>query len=378
LLDQEPLDDEDLRQDQVPPAGSDWWPIWRFALSTDGYRRLEFGDLAALANGARARYRDSGEFPGDLASLRLALFFEQRRYRHLAQEPDGEDERYVRGLVEAIRRVVARRAGKKFRTSGARHQDRRIRIVKDTHEITCVEDWAKFAPPKRANQWTPGRSAYELARAWCGGSTVRIPAALTDLLENAPQTKSLRIESVTPELAISFDAFGGEPRNADLAFLASGPEGLVAVTIEAKADEPFGDSVADTLAGAIERGVRNPRSQGVRRVEALARALFHAREKGQASIGALRYQLLTAAAGSLAYAHHHGAAVAVLVIHEFVTSKTSAAKHQRNGADLQAFLQRLGGAPAGPQFGLAGPFPVPGSEMFGKAPLFIGKITTHT
>src|SRR5690606_10274883 len=69
---------------------------------------------------------------------------------------------------------------------------------------------------------------------------------------------------VFPERRIAFDSHAGEPRNADLAFVGVGPAGRVAVTIEAKADEPFGDTVAATLSSALERAVARARGMSLR------------------------------------------------------------------------------------------------------------------
>ena len=44
-----------------------------------------------------------------------------------------------------------------------------MRIHKSGHEIRSVEEWLKYAPPKkREHQWEDKRSAKELAQAWCG------------------------------------------------------------------------------------------------------------------------------------------------------------------------------------------------------------------
>jgi hypothetical protein len=42
--------------------------------------------------------------------------------------------------------------------------------------IDSFKDWERLAPPKGANQWLDGRSAMELARAWCGDGA---PGCLT-------------------------------------------------------------------------------------------------------------------------------------------------------------------------------------------------------
>jgi hypothetical protein len=103
------------------------------------------------------------------------------------------------------------------------------------------------------------------------------------------------------EHRIAFDDLGGEPRNADLAFIGHRDSTKIAVTIEAKADEPFGDTVADTWGAALERRIQNPASQGVRRVEMLASALIRPRSRDAPKVAQLRYQLLTAAARHVAW-----------------------------------------------------------------------------
>ena len=104
-----------------------------------------------------------------------------------------------------------------------------------------------------------------------------MPLELQALLDSTDETRSLQVECVYPEHRIAFDDYGGEPRNADLAFVAVSAGTLVGVTVEAKADEPFGQTVVDTMNDALERRIENERSNGVRRVEALAAALFSPR-----------------------------------------------------------------------------------------------------
>jgi uncharacterized protein DUF6946 len=255
-----------------------------------------------------------------------------------------------------------------------------MRIEKNGHPIRTPDEWRKAAPPKRPNQWAAGHSACELARAWCGDRQPQMPQALRTLLDSRAETRGLSVDTVTPEHPIRFDAHRGEPRNADLAFLGKAGKVRVAVTIEAKADEPFGSRVAETLAAALERAIENPRSNGVRRVEALVRALFRSGQNGDPPASTLRYQLLTAVAGTLAYAAEQRAPTAVLVVHEFVTNKTSATRHAKNAADYRAFLHRLGGRDLKDQGAqsLLGPFHVPGAPLFSKpATLWIGKVVTQ-
>jgi hypothetical protein len=256
-----------------------------------------------------------------------------------------------------------------------------MRIEKDGKQISCITDWEDFAPPKgKKKQWVKGRSAYELARAWCGAGIVSMPRELRTLFDSRQETEALKIDCVTPEQRITFDSFGGEPRNADLAFVGQTSAGGVAVTVEAKADEPFGETVAETLAAALERLDRNPKSRGLRRIECLVKALFIPQIKGMPNLADLRYQLMTATAGTLAYALQNKADRAVLIIHEFITTKTLDERHAMNRADYDAFIYRLSGekALADITTGLLGPYKVPGKPLFENAPeLFVGKVSTR-
>jgi hypothetical protein len=46
--------------------------------------------------------------PRDLEKLRIALFFEQRRWRHFGDVPEGADLSYISALVAQIRAAVSR------------------------------------------------------------------------------------------------------------------------------------------------------------------------------------------------------------------------------------------------------------------------------
>lgn len=91
----------------VPSQGAEWSTINRFARSIDGYERCgSFEACARIGNGVRDRFRRTAELPADLFELRIALFFEQRRFHHFGEEPKGGDMEYIRRLVAAIRREV--------------------------------------------------------------------------------------------------------------------------------------------------------------------------------------------------------------------------------------------------------------------------------
>jgi hypothetical protein len=142
-------------------------------------------------------------------------------------------------------------------------------------------------------------------------------------------------------LWLSFDDFPGEPRNADLAVYARDEHGDFVIAVEAKADETFGETVADALSAAVDRKLENPRSNGVARVEQLASALFGIRGEKPPALGTLRYQLLTATAGALRAGEERSVDRVVVLIHEFRTRRTKDEKHNANARDLDRFVDRL-------------------------------------
>jgi hypothetical protein len=77
-------------------------------------------------------------------------------------------------------------------------------------------------------------------------------------------------------------------------------------------------------------------------------------------------------------AERHGLPRALMLIHEFVTDKTSDDKHARNAADLDAFIKRLShGTDRAPRSGeIRGPFLVPGAPLLvTKVSLYVGKVS---
>lgn len=88
----------------VPPAGATWGDISCFALTYNGYARYE-GTLGDFANETKRQYVAEGALPCDLHLLRCALFFEQRRFRHFDEEPEGLDRDYIDEVLECIREL---------------------------------------------------------------------------------------------------------------------------------------------------------------------------------------------------------------------------------------------------------------------------------
>lgn len=251
-------------------------------------------------------------------------------------------------------------------------------VSKNGRVIRTLDEWREFAPPKSSNHWNPGRSAMEAARSWLAVSSPELPTGVAAALSSHPAFGTVVSWCAEPEVRTLFDQLRGEPRNTDLLVQARDDRGDFLLAVEAKADEPFGKTVAETLAAAVERRLDNPRSRGIERIEYLAMALLGPRRKGELPLGQIRYQLLTAVAGAVGAAVRNGGQRVVLLVHEFRTRKTTDEKHVANARDLNAFVHRLShGAVQRIDAGtIHGPFEIPGDVLFDTVPpLFIGKVT---
>jgi hypothetical protein len=249
-------------------------------------------------------------------------------------------------------------------------------IAKAGRLIRSLADWEQYAPPKSPRHWVDGRSAKEVARAWLEGGGATMPQEVREVLSSHPRFGDVLSWDAEPEARLRFDDFPGEPRNSDLLVIANDSFGPYVLAVEAKADEPYGATLAEALGAALERRIENPRSNGIARIEGLATLLLRPRSAGLPKAGDLRYQLLTACAGALAEARRRRSARAVMLVHELITPATSDLNHARNASDLRLFLSRISGrTEMRVRDGeLQGPFvftPYAGVE------LFVGKVARH-
>jgi hypothetical protein len=91
----------ELELDRIPDSTADWHAISRFALTFDGYTVSgSFERCAEIAN---------NHCCSTLTDLRTCLFFEQRRWRHFADDPDPRAMVYIHEVVRNIREKVASR-----------------------------------------------------------------------------------------------------------------------------------------------------------------------------------------------------------------------------------------------------------------------------
>mgnify|MGYP001317430040 CR=1 FL=1 len=103
----EQIESRDLTLDDVPTGDAEWYRITEFALTFDGYAHWgSFDKSAEIGNRGAEEFADNEVLPDSLKELRTCLFFEQRRYHHLGRPPSEQAMRYIRALVEGIRRKV--------------------------------------------------------------------------------------------------------------------------------------------------------------------------------------------------------------------------------------------------------------------------------
>ena len=211
----------------------------------------------------------------------------------------------------------------------------------DGHPIT---DWRGWVRPKEpVKHWKPGRSAMECARAWFTSPVPVVPAEIRNLLDSHEKTRGLHLVSGRPERVTSLPGSTREGRNHDLALVGGGGTEMVTVCIEAKADESFGN----TTVGSYFKQKQGTTSGVPARIDALLDLLVgRGTNPTSAPWGDIRYQLLTATAGTLLQAIEDGSSIAVFVVHEFHTTETRDANIRRNAADFAALVQALSNVPA--------------------------------
>jgi hypothetical protein len=120
-----------------------------------------------------------------------------------------------------------------------------MQLFRGDHEIRTVEEWYEYARPRSGlKQWRDGYSAKELAKAWCRvPGQPSPPADFAALVAALPGIPGIQVETEFPEHRVRFDGLPGEPRNADLALTCHSPQGGVAISVEGKSREPFGDPI---------------------------------------------------------------------------------------------------------------------------------------
>lgn len=255
--------------------------------------------------------------------------------------------------------------------------------------ITSFETWHEYGGPKDPEkQWVELRSAYELARAWCGeGDAVAAPADFLALLETHPRLAGLQLIEGHAELKTGLRGERGGERNHDLLLVGRTHTETVVIGIEGKADESFDKTLAERWEEArktIEE--KKERTNWPERLARLAPALLGVEARMNdgtlnPAIAQVPYQLLSALAGTLIEAEDREATLAVFVAHTFRTTKTRDWLIETNKAAFAEFVARIAGTSAQEikEGQLYGPFrahDVPASRIPSSIDFLIGSVTT--
>lgn len=199
-----------------------------------------------------------------------------------------------------------------------------MKLKKHPKNIVDSGGWLEVCPPKKGErQWEDGRSAKALAEYF------------TKDIDNVPPEIEKALEALVPKAsAFNWDAEyvtalpgKGEGRNHDAIMYNED----IVVTIEAKADEPFGNTV--------KKEMENASVNKLYRVSALLKSIFN---DGFKSYESLRYQLLTASVGSILEAEKRSVKTAVLLVLVFESNgRVNPQKLHDNRKDIKEFLEAV-------------------------------------
>lgn len=198
---------------------------------------------------------------------------------------------------------------------------------KSNNIIYTINEWFTFCPPKEGKkQWVPYRSAQELALFW------------TNIDKQNEFIKFLKEHNFNfsdyncyPEYETLFDDYGNGRKN-DLIIVPKTNDYLV--TIEAKADEGFGNSIfINELEDSIKLKIKNNESNKLDRLIRLYSDYFRYNQ----SVLKLPYQLTYWFAGSIAEAKKRNINVIIMIVQEFRSKYLNDKKIDLNKKHLDLF-----------------------------------------
>lgn len=249
-----------------------------------------------------------------------------------------------------------------------------LRLAGPGATISGMWSWFAAAPPKGAEkQWKDGRSAKELARAWCRAGIPAMPKGIIETLGSHFDMVGFGAWDAIPGLVTPVDAERVEARNHDLVVVGLANGAPTHVGVEAKAGEFLGDK---TIAQCLAAGAATPRSGVPRRSARLGEAIavqrpdFDTGDMIPAGLSDRGYQLLTATVGTVLEAGRRHCSRAVLLVHEFAPV-TPPLKLARDPADTPADLDGFVGFLSGHRISHVTPMTVVGPLHFSQLPTFL-------
>ena len=174
--------------------------------------------------------------------------------------------------------------------------------------ITSVQSWFDAAPPKGGTEhWVSGRSARELAEAWCASNGPCVPPESSSCSSPIRTWSRWSLSACSPSARSGSMSFGVS-RETPPRHRGAMTGGILAITVEGKADETFDRPVATILEKAAARIAKDKRTGAIARIEALSAGLLPSWREGLPHLGELRYSssrgLRVRSRGHTRSAHH--------------------------------------------------------------------------
>lgn len=165
-----------------------------------------------------------------------------------------------------------------------------------------------FIPTNKPEDWKAGYSAKALAYSWQEAHDFPETVRKVCKKSGIELFKNVELLLVFPECQVPLPG-GSRPSQNDIFVLAKASNQLISITVEGKASEPFGDTVAEW---------RKDSSEGKRkRLKFLLKELELEDNK---EINTIRYQLLHRTASALIEANKFRAPNALMLVHSFSQS----------------------------------------------------------
>jgi hypothetical protein len=199
---------------------------------------------------------------------------------------------------------------------------------KKNAEIDDLDKWFKLSPPqKKEKHWKDGRSAKEMAKFWLNQSSRN---EFKDFVKKT--IPDFDYDFIIPEYRSKFDDYPN-PRKHDL--YIEGKNNTAIITIEGKADEPFGShEFGTTFIETITEKMKNPTSKALDRMINLYQSYFYS----NGDILPIMYQLVYWYASSLGDAIKADIGKFAMVLQEFRSAETAPEKIHKNHSDFEKFI----------------------------------------
>ncbi len=200
--------------------------------------------------------------------------------------------------------------------------------------ITTLKEWElAFYTSYKAHQWKQkDRSAYQTAIHWL----LTIPVEFNELIKNL----NIKINVISPEHITPLDDFKGNSRNHDLCLLGKNTKNEpIIICIESKVDEPFGKEIGLYYQEIQDKKAKNLPSNADSRIDSLCEVFF--KSPNSKRVRFIKYQLLTAIAGTIAEAEINKVKTAYFFVQTFLSNNMDSKKHRQNQRDLDYLIKIL-------------------------------------